>query len=58
MTFISVAEIFKDLNRGDENLDEDGPESEDPMEESNANFPSSVRISYHFKYVSMSYLDM
>ena len=54
LTCISVAEIFKDLNRGNENQDEDGPESEDPMEDSNAQFPSSVCISCHFKFVSLS----
>ena len=58
LTCISVAEIFKDLNCGNENLDDDGPESEDPMEDSNAQFPSSVCASYHFKSVSSSYLDM
>ena len=58
LTCISVAEIFKDLNSGNENPDDDEPESEEPMEDSNAQFPSSVSTSYHFKSVSSSYLDI
>ena len=54
LTCISVAEIFKDLNHGNENQDEYGPEYEDPMEDSNAQFPSSVCTSCHFKFVSLS----
>ena len=54
LTCISIAEIFKDLNRGKENLDGDGPESEDPMDDSNSQFPSSVCTSYHFKFVLSS----
>jgi hypothetical protein len=54
LTCISVAEKFKDLNRGNENLDDDEPESEDPMEDGNAHFPSSVCTSCHFKFDSLS----
>ena len=41
---ISVAEIFKGINRDNEN-NEDGPESEEPFEDTNAQFPSSVCTS-------------
>ena len=50
LTCISIAEIFKDLNCGNKNLDGDGPESEDPMDDSNFQFPSLVCTSYHFKF--------
>lgn len=42
--YISVTEVFKDTNR--EN-DDDGLESEEPFEDCNVQFPSSVCISYH-----------
>jgi hypothetical protein len=44
--YLSVTEIFKDTNRGNENLEDDGAESEEPFEDCNVQFPSSVCTSY------------
>lgn len=54
LTCISVADIFEDINHGNENQDEDGPESEDPLEDSNSQFPSSVCTSFHSESVLSS----
>jgi hypothetical protein len=54
LTCISVAEIFKDINRHNENQDEDGPESEEPFEDSNSQFPSSVCTSQNSESVLSS----
>jgi hypothetical protein len=47
LVYLSVTKIFKDTNRGNENLDDDGVESEEPFEDSDVQFSSSVCASYH-----------
>jgi hypothetical protein len=42
--YLLVTEIVTDTNRGNDDLDEDGAESEEPFEDNNVQFSSSVCI--------------